>query len=143
MAGSVGSGKSVALVDDAPVRNRFARPGMVLSLNGRVVEVCNPDGVPLSAIVDGRGVSLVNEAAGGRVSAPKSASLVFFVGGGVWCHRPDDGNPDLVFDNGWTARMLLSTVCYDCGAPVGVDGDRCDACEDKDYQEWTSFGCDW
>lgn len=41
------------------------------------------------------------------------------------------------------ARMLSSTVCYDCGAPVDVDGDRCDACEDKDYQEWASFGCDW
>lgn len=38
---------------------------------------------------------------------------------------------------------LSSTVCYDCGAPVDVDGDRCDACEDKDYQEWASFGCDW
>lgn len=143
VAGSVGSGKSVALVDDAPVRNQFARPDMVLSLNGRTVEVYNPDGVPLSTIVDGRGVSLVNEATGERVSVPKSASRLFFVGGDVWYQRPDDGDPDLVFDNGWTARMLSSTVCYDCGAPVDVDGDRCDACEDKDYQEWASFGCDW
>lgn len=143
VAGSAGSGKSVALVDSAPTRNQFARPDMVLSLNGRNVEVYNPDGVPLSTIVDGRGVSLVNEATGERVSAPKSASRVFFVDGDVWYQRPDDGDPDLVFDNGWTARMLSSTVCYDCGAPVDVDGDRCDACEDKDYQEWASFGCDW
>lgn len=143
VAGSEGSGKSVAVVDSAPTRNQFARPDMVLSLNGRNVEVYNPDGVPLSTIVDGRGVSLVNEATGERVSVPKSASRVFFVDGDVWYQRPDDGDPDLVFDNGWTARMLSSTVCYDCGAPVDVDGDRCDACEDKDYQEWASFGCDW
>ena len=128
-ASSVGSGKSVALVDSAPTRNQFARPDMVLSLNGRNVEVYNPDGVPLSTIVDGRGVSLVNEATGERVCVPKSASRVFFVDGDVWYQRPDDGDPDLVFDNGWTARMLSSTVCYDCGAPVDVDGDRCDACE--------------
>ena len=78
-----------------------------------------------------------------RGCVSKSASRVFFVDGDVWYQRPDDGDPDLVFDNGWTARMLSSTVCYDCGAPVDVDGDRCDACEDKDYQEWASFGCDW
>ena len=80
---------------------------------------------------------------GERVCVPKSASRVFFVDGDVWYQRPDDGDPDLVFDNGWTARTLSSTVCYDCGAPVDVDGDRCDACEDKDYQEWASFVCDW
>lgn len=39
--------------------------------------------------------------------------------------------------------MLSSTVCYDCGALVDVDGERYDACDDKDYQEWASFGCDW
>ena len=79
VAGSCGSGKSVALVDDTPTRSQFARPDMVLSLNGRAVEVYNPDGVPLSTIVDGRGVSLVNEATGERVRVPESASHVFFV----------------------------------------------------------------
>lgn len=79
VAGSAGSGKSVALVDSAPTRNQFARPDMVLSLNGRNVEVYNPDGVPLSTIVDGRGVSLVNEATGERVGVPENASHVFFV----------------------------------------------------------------
>lgn len=79
VAGSCGSGKSVALVDDVPTRNQFARPDMVLSLNGRTVEVYNHDGVPLSTIVDGRGVFLVNEATGERVSVPESASHVFFV----------------------------------------------------------------
>lgn len=137
----IGSGKTVAARDS--VSRLAARPDSVLSLNGRTVEVYNPDGVPLSTIVDGRGASLVNEATGERVSVPKSASRVFFVDGDVWYQRPDDGDPDLVFDNGWTARMLSSTVCYDCGAPVDVDGDRCDACEDKYYQEWASFGCDW
>ena len=79
VSGSAGSGKSVALVDDTPTGSQFARPDMVLSLNGRTVEVYNPDGVPLSTIVDGRGVSLVNEATGERVGVPESASHVFFV----------------------------------------------------------------
>lgn len=39
--------------------------------------------------------------------------------------------------------MWSSNVCYDRGAPVDVDGERRDACGDKDYQEWASFGCDW
>lgn len=79
VAGGVGSGKSVALVDDMPAGSQFARPDMVLSLNGRTVEVYNLDGVPLSTIVDGCGVSLVNEATGERVGIPESASHVFFV----------------------------------------------------------------
>ena len=79
VAVGVGSGKSVALVDDTPAGSQFARPDMVLSLNGRTVEVYNPDGVPLSTIVDGRGVSLVNEATGERVGVPENASHVFFV----------------------------------------------------------------
>lgn len=79
VAVGVGSGKSVALVDDTPTGSQFARPDMVLSLNGRTVEVYNPDGVPLSTIVDGRGVSLVNEATGERVGVPENASHVFFV----------------------------------------------------------------
>lgn len=77
VAGSAGSGKSVALVDSAPTRSQFARPGMVLSLNGRNVEVYNPDGVPLSTIVDGRGVSLVNEATGERVCPQERVARVF------------------------------------------------------------------
>lgn len=143
VAGSAGSGKSVELVDDTPTGSQFARPDMVLSLNGRTVEVYNPDGAPLSTIVDGRGVSLVNEATGERVGIPDLASHVFFVDGGVWFHYPNWGGPDLVFDDGWAVRARLSTACYRCGAPVDVDGDLCDACEDKDYQEWASFGCDW
>jgi hypothetical protein len=143
VAGSAGSGKSVELVDDTPTGSQFARPDMVLSLNGRTVEVYNPDGAPLSTIVDGRGVSLVNEATGERVGIPDLASHVFFVDGGVWFHYPNWGEPDLVFDDGWAVRAWLSTACYRCGAPVDVDGDLCDACEDKDYQEWASFGCDW
>ena len=79
VAGSCGSGKSVALVDDMPTGSQFARPDMVLSLNGRTVEVYNPDGVPLSTIVDGSGVSLVKEDTGERVRVPESASHVFFV----------------------------------------------------------------
>lgn len=143
VAGSAGSGKSVELVDDTPTGSQFARPDMVLSLNGRTVEVYNPDGAPLSTIVDGRGVSLVNEATGERVGIPDLASHVFFVDGGVWFHHPNWGGPDLVFDDGWAVRARLSTACYRCGALVDVDGDLCDACEDKDYQEWASFGCDW
>ena len=36
--------------------------------------------------------------------------------------RPLGGESDLALDNEWTARMLSSTVCYDCGAPVDVGG---------------------
>lgn len=79
VAGSCGSGKSVSLVDDTPTMSQFARPDMVFSLNGRAVEVYNPDGVSLSTIIDGSGVSLVNEATGERVRVPESASHVFFV----------------------------------------------------------------
>ena len=79
VAGSAGSGKSVALVDDVPTRNQFARPDMVLSLNGRTVEVYNPDGAALSADVGDGGVTLVNEDTGEQVRVPESASHVFFV----------------------------------------------------------------
>lgn len=137
----IGSGKTVAARDS--VSRIAARPDRVLSLNGRTVEVYNPDGVPLSLIVDGGGVSLINEATDEVVTIPDLASHVFFVDGGVWFHYPNWGEPDLVFDDGWAVRAWLSTACYRCGAPVDVDGDLCDACEDKDYQEWASFGCDW
>lgn len=79
VAGSVGSGKSVALVDDMPTGSQFARPDMVLSLNGRTVEVYNPDGAALSVDVGDGGVTLVNEDTGERVRVPESASHVFFV----------------------------------------------------------------
>lgn len=79
VAGSVGSGKSVALVDDMPMRSQFARPDMVLSLNGRTVEVYNHDGAALSVDVGDGGVTLVNEDTGERVRVPESASHVFFV----------------------------------------------------------------
>lgn len=143
VAGSCGSGKSVALDDCSPVKHLSARPDRVLSLNGRTVEVYNPDEVPLSLIVDGHGVSLVNEATDEIVTIPDRASHVFFVDGDVWYHYPAYGEPDLVFDSGWAARARLSTMCFRCGAPVEIDGELCDACEDKDYQEWASFGRDW
>lgn len=79
VAGSVGSGKSVALVDDTPTGSQFARPDMVLSLNGRTVEVYNHDGAALSVDVGDGGVTLVNEDTGERVRVPESASHVFFV----------------------------------------------------------------
>ena len=79
VAGSAGSGKSVALVDDIPTGSQFARPDMVLSLNGRTVEVYNPDGAALSVDVGDGGVTLVNEDTGEHVRVPESASHVFFV----------------------------------------------------------------
>ena len=79
VAGSAGSGKSVALVDDMHTGSQFARPDMVLSLNGRTVEVYNPDGAALSVDVGDGGVTLVNEATGERVGVPENASHVFFV----------------------------------------------------------------
>lgn len=79
VAGGAGSGKSVALVDDMPTGSQFARPDMVLSLNGRTVEVYNPDGAALSVDVGDGGVTLVNEDTGEQVRVPESASHVFFV----------------------------------------------------------------
>lgn len=79
VADSAGSGKSVALVDDMPTGSQFARPDMVLSLNGRTVEVHNPDGAALSVDVGDGGVTLVNEDTGEQVRVPESASHVFFV----------------------------------------------------------------
>lgn len=79
VAGSAGSGKSVALVDDMPTGSQFACPDMVLSLNGRTVEVYNPDGAALSVDVGDGGVTLVNEDTGEQVRVPESASHVFFV----------------------------------------------------------------
>ena len=79
VAGSAGSGKSVVLVDDMPTGSQFARPDMVLSLNGRTVEVYNPDGAALSVDVGDGGVTLVNEDTGEQVRVPESASHVFFV----------------------------------------------------------------
>ena len=79
VAGGAGSGKSVALVDDMPTGSQFARPDMVLSLNGRTVGVYNPDGAALSVDVGDGGVTLVNEDTGEQVRVPESASHVFFV----------------------------------------------------------------
>ena len=130
----IGSGKTVAARDS--VSRLSARPDSVLSLNGHTVKVYNPDGVPLSTVIDGRGVSLVNERTGERVRVPTHASHVFFVDGDVWYHYPAYGEPDLVFDSEWTARARLSTMCYRCGAPVDVDGDLCDACNDDEFLCW-------
>lgn len=79
VADSAGSGKSVVFVDDMPTGSQFARPDMVLSLNGRTVEVHNPDGAALSVDVGDGGVTLVNEDTGEQVRVPESASHVFFV----------------------------------------------------------------
>lgn len=130
----IGSGKTVAARDS--VSRLAARPDSVLSLNGHTVKVYNPDGVPLSTVIDGRGVSLVNERTGESVRVPTHASHVFFVDGDVWYHYPAYGEPDLVFDSEWTARARLSTMCYRCGAPVDVDGDLCDACNDDEFLCW-------
>lgn len=126
VAGSCGSGKSVVLHDN--VSRLAAHPDSVLSLNGHTVEVYNHDGVPLSTVIDGRGVFLVNESTGERVRVPTRASHVFFVEGDVWFHYPNWGEPDLVFDDGWVERNGFPACC--CGAPVDVDGEACDACED-------------
>ena len=126
VAGSCGSGKSVVLHDN--VSRLAAHPDSVLSMNGHTVEVYNHDGVPLSTVIDGRGVFLVNESTGERVHVPTHASHAFFVDGDVWFHYPNWGEPDLVFDDGWVERNGFPACC--CGAPVDVDGELCDACED-------------
>jgi hypothetical protein len=128
VAGSCGSGKPVVLHDN--VSRLAAHPDSVLSLNGRTVEVYNPDGVPLSTVIDGRGVFLVNERTGESVRVPTRASHVFFVGGDVWFHYPNWGEPDLVFDDGWVERNMFPK-CRCCGVPVDIDGEACDACEDE------------
>lgn len=133
VAGSCGSGKSVALHDD--VFRLAARPDSVLSLNGHTVEVYNHSGVPLSTVIDGRGVFLVNERTGERVRVPTHASHVFFVDGDVWFHYPNWGEPDLVFDDGWVERNRFPK-CRCCGAPVDIDGEACDACENDEWLDW-------
>lgn len=131
--GSCGSGKSVALHDN--VFRLAARPDSVLSLNGHAVEVYNPSGVPLSTVIDGRGVFLVNERTGERVRVPTHASHVFFVDGDVLFHYPNWGDPDLVFDDGWVERNRLP-ACSCCGVPVDVDGEACDACDNNEFLCW-------
>ena len=129
----IGSGKTVAARDS--LSRLAARPDSVLSLNGHTVEVYNPDGVPLSTVIDGRGVFLVNERTGERVRVPTRASHVFFVGGVVLFHYPNWGEPDLVFDDGWVGRNWFP-ACGCCGAPVDVDGDLCDACNNNEFLCW-------
>ena len=106
-----------------------------MSLNGRTVEVYNPDGVPLSTVIDGRRVSLVNESTGERLRVPTRASHVFFVDGNVWSHYPNWGEPDLVFDDGWVERNRFP-ACSCCGAPVDVDGESCDTCNNNEFLCW-------
>ena len=129
----IGSGSAVAARDR--VSRPAARPDSVLSLNGHTVKVYNRDGVPLSTVIDGRSVSLVNEGTGERVRVPTRASHVFFVGGDVWFHYPNWGEPDLVFDDGWVERNRFPK-CRCCGAPVDVDGDVCDACNNNEFLCW-------
>lgn len=129
----IGSGKTVAARDS--LSRLAARPDSVLSLNGHTVEVYNPDGVPLSTVIDGRSVSLANERTGERVRVPTRASHVFFVGGVVLFHYPNWGEPDLVFDDGWVGRNWFP-ACGCCGAPVDVDGDLCDACNNNEFLCW-------
>lgn len=129
----IGSGRAVAARDS--VSRPAARPDSVLSLNGHTVKVYNCDGVPLSTVIDGRSVSLVNERTGERVRVPTRASHVFFVGGVVLFHYPNWGEPDLVFDDGWVGRNWFP-ACGCCGAPVVVDGDVCDACNNNEFLCW-------
>lgn len=129
----IGSGRAVAARDR--VSRLAARPDSVLSLNGHTVKVYNRDGVPLSTIVDGRDVSLMNEETGERVRVHTRASHVFFVDGDVWFHYPNWGEPDLVFDDGWVERNRFPK-CSCCGAPVDVDGEACDACNDNEFLCW-------
>lgn len=135
VAGSAGSGKSVMLTDCAPVKRLVSRPDSVLSLNGRTVEVYNPDGVPLSTVIDGRRVFLVNEGTGERARVPTRASHVFFVDGDVWFHYPNWGEPDLMFDDGWVKRNRFPK-CRCCGAPVDIDGEACAACGNDEWLDW-------
>ena len=129
----IGSGRAVAARDR--VSRLAARPDSVLSLNGHTVKVYNRDGVPLSTIVDGRDVSLMNEETGERVRVHTRASHVFFVDGDVWFHYPNWGEPDLVFDDGWVERNRFPK-CSCCGAPVDVDGEACDACNNNEFLCW-------
>lgn len=129
----IGSGKTVAARDG--VSRLAARPDSVLSLNGRTVEVYNPDGVPLSTVIDGRGVFLVNERTGERARVPTRASHVFFVDGDVWFHYPNWGEPDLMFDDGWVERNRFPK-CRCCGAPVDIDGEACAACGNDEWLDW-------
>lgn len=129
----IGSGRAVAARDR--VFRLAARPDSVLSLNGHTVKVYNPDGVPLSTVIDGRRVSLVNEGTGERVRVPTRASHVFFVDGNVWFHYPNWGEPDLVFDDGWVKRNRFPK-CRCCGAPVDIDGEACDACGNDEWLDW-------
>lgn len=129
----IGSGKTVVARDS--VFRLAARPDSVLSLNGHTVEVYNRDGVPLSTVIDGRRVFLVNERTGERVRVPTRASHVFFVDGDVWFHHPNWGDPDLVFDDGWVERNRFPK-CRCCGAPVDIDGELCDACESDEWLDW-------
>ena len=135
VAGGTGSGKSVMLTDYASVKRLASRPDMVLSMNGRTVKVYNRDGVPLSTNVDGNRVFLVNERTGERVRIPTRASHVFFVEGDVWFHYPNWGEPDLVFDDGWVERNRFPK-CRCCGAPVDIDGEACDACNNNGFLCW-------
>lgn len=128
----IGSGKTVAARDR--VFHLAARPDSVLSLNGHTVKVYNRDGIPLSTVIDGRSVFLVNERTGERVRVPTRASHVFFVDGDVWFHYPNWGEPDLVFDDGWVERNRFPK-CSCCGAPVDVDGEACDVCENE-WLDW-------
>lgn len=129
----IGSGKTVAARDR--VFRLAARPDSVLSLNGHTVKVYNRDGVPLSTVIDGRSVSLVNERTGERVRVPTRASHVFFVDGDVFFHYPNWGEPDLVFDDGWLKRNWFP-ACGCCGAPVDIDGELCDACDNNEFLCW-------
>lgn len=130
----IGSGKTVVALHDDVFR-LAARPDSVLSLNGHTVEVYNPGGEPLSTVIDGRRVSLVNERTGERVRVPTRASHVFFVDGDVFFHYPNCGEPDLVFDDGWVERNRFPK-CRRCGAPVDVDGEACDACDNDEFLCW-------
>ena len=134
----VGSGKSVDVGGSVASPLPAPRPDMVLSLNGRTVEVYNRDGVPLSTVIDGRCVSIVNERTGESVKVPEGVSHMFFVGGYVRFHYLDWGEPDLVFDDGWVLRQRVH-MCRYCGARAVIDGDTCYSCGCDLPQGWMRY----
>lgn len=134
----IGSGESMTVVGSVASLLPTPSPDSVVSLNGRTVEVYNRDGVPLSTVVDGRCVSIVNERTGESVKVPEGVSHVFFVGGYVRFHYLDWGEPDLVFDDGWELRQRVH-MCRYCGAGAVIDGDTCYSCGYKLPQGWLRY----
>lgn len=80
----------------------------------------------------------VVRALGDNPALPRAAydglERVYGGGGGVWFHYPNRGEPGLVFDDGWVERNRFPK-CSCCGAPVDVDGEARDVCENE-WLDW-------